>query len=174
MQSAVTHAGWQPQQQQLERAEPRTGARAVGGSVTPNGFKVAIRARAQCQHGHHREGRTKADHVEIQFINSPLIRIDAGVSRKDDGRRPACRAPLAHRSLLTSPPLHPLIPPASRPDGRCRVRQALRPSSAVEESPGSRDQRWRLTAAGGDPGKVPQRRDRRRGATRAGKGETVR
>ncbi len=48
--------------------------------------------------------------------------------------------------LLT--PLIPLCQPAGRPLLRA---QALRPSGAVEESPGSRDQRWRLTAAGGDP-----------------------
>lgn len=40
------------------------------------------------------------------------------------------------------------MPVVSRLDGRCRLR--LRPR-AVEESPGSMETGWRLTAAGGDP-----------------------
>ncbi len=46
-----------------------------------------------------------------------------------------------------------LIPPTSRPDGRCRDCGRLWPIKAnpVEESPGSMETRWRLTAAGGDP-----------------------
>jgi hypothetical protein len=46
-----------------------------------------------------------------------------------------------------------LIPPTSRPDGRCRDCGRLWPIQAnpVEESPGSMETRWRLTAAGGDP-----------------------
>jgi hypothetical protein len=44
----------------------------------------------------------------------------------------------------------PLIPAASRPGGRGRG-SGLCGSIPAEESPGSKDQRWRLTAAGGDP-----------------------
>ena len=46
-----------------------------------------------------------------------------------------------------------LIPSTSRPDGRCRDCGRLWPIKAnpVEESPGSMETRWRLTAAGGDP-----------------------
>jgi len=44
----------------------------------------------------------------------------------------------------------PLIPAASRSGGRGRG-SGLCGSIPAEESPGSKDQRWRLTAAGGDP-----------------------
>jgi len=46
-----------------------------------------------------------------------------------------------------------LIGPTSRPDGRCRDCGRLWPikANSVEESPGSMETRWRLTAAGGDP-----------------------
>jgi len=37
-----------------------------------------------------------------------------------------------------------LIPPASWPDGRCRANRLCGHTRPVEESPGSRDQRWRL------------------------------
>src|ERR1051325_1372312 len=46
-----------------------------------------------------------------------------------------------------------LIASTSRPDGRCRDCGRLWPikANSVEESPGSMETRWRLTAAGGDP-----------------------
>ena len=69
----------------------------------------------------------------------------------------------AAKSTKQPSPIHPerghpldlrpprlLSPPASRPGGRCRGTGLCGPIP-VEESPGSRDQRWRLTAAGGDP-----------------------
>ena len=39
----------------------------------------------------------------------------------------------------------------SWPDGRCRTTGLLWPLEPVEESPGSMEAEWRLTAAGGDP-----------------------
>ena len=57
--------------------------------------------------------------------------------------------PCRPASLDAAPP-HPLIELTSRPDGRCRD-EGFVARPLVEESPGSMEIRWRLTAAGGDP-----------------------
>src|SRR5262245_25798171 len=53
--------------------------------------------------------------------------------------------------LLTAGGEAPLFRGTSWPDGRCRANRLCGRKRPVEESPGSRDRRWRLTAAGGDP-----------------------
>jgi len=85
-------------------------------------------------------------------------RAGSGVSAKLSGPSTSRLPSQRNRSLpyilnphpLDLPPPRLLIPLASRPGGRCRGTGLCGPSP-VEESPGSRDQRWRLTAAGGDP-----------------------
>ena len=75
---------------------------------------------------------------------------------------------------LTCRPLPPLFPrqPAGRP---LRRAQALRPSGAVEESPGSKGSTVAANGRRGRPqGKCHREPDRPSGATRKGKGETVR
>jgi hypothetical protein len=68
------------------------------------------------------------------------------------GRSPALRRESLASSLpLTIPAPKPLCLAVSRPDGRCRQPRFVAIQPAAEESPGSMDPRWRLTAAGGDP-----------------------
>jgi hypothetical protein len=85
--------------------------------------------------------------------------VAVGIILVNGSRHGLCNAnlplDLGHPSLVSRK--------ASWPDGRCRVWWPLRPKRSGEESPGSRDQRWRLTAAGGNPresateNKPPQR-----------------
>ncbi len=66
---------------------------------------------------------------------------------------------------------------SSRLGGRClHVRGRKTKRVWVEESPGSKEIRWRLTAAGGDPRDSATEINRRAGALgqRGGKGEKVR
>ena len=55
-----------------------------------------------------------------------------------------------HWADLTSALVRSINCSVSRPDGRCRSGRVF-PPRVVEERPGSMDERWRLTAAGGDP-----------------------
>ena len=77
---------------------------------------------------------------------------------------------------LDGAPQPHLIHPTSRPDGRCRVCGRYGPYEAgpVEESPGSMETRWRLTAAGGDPRESATESKPPAGFAAKGKGERVR
>src|SRR5262249_20418398 len=78
---------------------------------------------------------------------------------------PAAALPLDPR------PASALSATVSRPDGRCRANRLCGHWRAVEESPGSRDWRWRRTGAGGGPqGKGPEKRPPRGGRPPEGKG----
>src|SRR5262245_7339736 len=91
------------------------------------------------------EANIKLSSVITNIIGASGRRIE--VSGEGSGlapQRSGC-TPLDRRGAS------PLIGLVSRPDGRCRANRLCGHTRAVEESPGSRDCRWRLTAAGGDP-----------------------
>ena len=68
-----------------------------------------------------------------------------------------------------------LIGNVSWPGGRCRALRRYGQRDPVEESPGSMEAKWRLTAAGGDPRESATENKPPNAAQVAGsKGETVR